>query len=137
MIIAYRLVLLCTLLVFVTACTVRRVEVNSPVYDFELSFVRPGETTLHQIAKAIGAPDEIAALEHAYMAEYKWSKTRSSSLDMAFALRFLTPFAPSLTFSGTGVDIHRLIIVYDQQFVVRSYAFTRPEQSSVLEFWPF
>jgi hypothetical protein len=118
-------------------CSVQRVNFNKVIAAEDLTFIRPGETTLHYVVKQLGAPEEITAAADQLVAEFKWSTTRSSSLNLGHLLRIVSPVAPPMTLSGTGINIQRLLIVCDEQLVVQSYALGLTEEHATIEFWPF
>jgi hypothetical protein len=118
-------------------CGVRRVDFNTPITPEDLSFIRAGETTLHHVVHQLGAPEEITALSDLFLAEFKWSTTRSSSLNLGYLFRAVSPVAPTMTLSGTGINIQRLLIICDDRLIVRSYAFGLTDEHAFFEFWPF
>jgi len=118
-------------------CAVRRVDFNTPITPEDLSFIRNGETTLHHVVDHIGAPEDITTISDQLVAEFKWSTTRSSSLNLGYLFRIVSPVAPTMTLSGTGTNIQRLLIICDDQLIVRSYAFGLTDEHALVEFWPF
>lgn len=121
----------------VLGCAVRRVDFNTEIKPEDLAFIRTGETTLHHVVDRIGAPEEITALSDQFLAEFKWSTTRSSSLNLGYLFRIVSPVAPTMTLSGTGINIQRLLIICDDRLIVRSYAFGLTDEHALFEFWPF
>jgi hypothetical protein len=132
-----RLLMVVMLCMGVWGCAVRRVDFNTAIMPEDLAFIRTGETTLHHVVDRIGAPEEITALSDQFLAEFKWSTTRSSSLNLGYLFRIVSPVAPTMTLSGTGINIQRLIIICDDRLIVRSYAFGLTDEHAVFEFWPF
>lgn len=132
-----RLLMVGMLCMGVWGCAVRRVDFNTAIMPEDLAFIRTGETTLHHVVDRIGAPEEITALSDQFLAEFKWSTTRSSSLNLGYLFRIVSPVAPTMTLSGTGINIQRLLIICDDRLIVRSYAFGLTDEHAVFEFWPF
>ncbi len=132
-----RLLLVVILCLGVWGCAVRRVDFNTEIKPEDLAFIRTGETTLHHVVDRIGAPEEITALSDQFLAEFKWSTTRSSSLNLGYLFRIVSPVAPTMTLSGTGINIQRLLIICDDRLIVRSYAFGLTDEHALFEFWPF
>ena len=118
-------------------CSVQRFNFNEAIEQEKLSFIHPGGTTLHQVVHQLGAPEEITIVANQLIVEYKWSTTRSSSLNLGHLFRIVSPVAPPLTMSGTGINIQRLVVICDGQLIVRSYALGLTEEHAVVEFWPF
>ena len=125
---------LCTALF---GCTVRRVNFNEPITQDTLSFIRPGETTLHQVVGQLGAPEDIGSVSDQLVAEFKWSTTRSSSINFGHIFRVVSPVAPPMTLSGAGIHIQRLLVFCDRHLIVRSYALGLTDEHTMFEFWPF
>ncbi len=132
-----RLLVVFLLCVGLWGCAVRRVDYNTPITPEALSFIRAGETTLHQVVEQLGAPEDITAMSDQIVAEFKWSTTRSSSLNLGYLFRIVSPVAPTMTLSGTGINVQRLLIICDDQLLVRSYAFGLTDEHALVEFWPF
>lgn len=118
-------------------CAVRRVDFNEPITAEGLSFIRPGNTTLQQVADRFGGPEILTHTGNEILAEFQWSTTRSASLNLGYLFRFVSPVSPSMTMSGTGIHIERLLITCDDRLVVRSYAFGKDNEHAFFEFWPF
>jgi len=118
-------------------CAVRRVDFNDPIKAEGLLFIQPGKTTLHEVVDRLGGPEDLNVTPHHILAEFRWSTTRSASLNLGYLFRFVSPVSPSMTMSGTGINIERLIITCDERLVVRSYAFGKADDHAFLEFWPF
>ena len=119
------------------ACSVRRVNFNEPIAGEALGFIKPGETTLQDVVERLGAPEDITATSNQFIAEFKWSTARSSSLDLGHLFKLVSPVSPPLTLSGTGINIERFLVICDDQFIVRSYAFGKADEHAFFEFWPF
>ena len=132
-----RLLVVFLLCVGLWGCAVRRVDYNTPITPEALSFIRAGETTFHQVVEQLGAPEDITAMSDQIVAEFKWSTTRSSSLNLGYLFRIVSPVAPTMTLSGTGINVQRLLIICDDQLLVRSYAFGLTDEHALVEFWPF
>lgn len=118
-------------------CAVRRVDFNTPIHAEALGFIQPGKTTLQQVVDRLGGPEDLNTASNEILAEFRWSTTRSASLNLGYLFRFFSPVSPSMTMSGTGIHIERLLITCDDQLVVRSYAFGKAGEHAFFEFWPF
>ena len=128
------LLIMCGLL---DSCSLRRVNFNEPITQENLSFIQPGLTTLHQVVERLGPPEDIAIGSTELIAEFKWSTTRSASLDLGYLFKLVSPVSPPVTLSGTGINIEHLLVICDGQFVVRSYALGPTDKHALIEFWPF
>ena len=134
---AYWSIILLMLCMTLSSCTVERVNFNEPITQERVSFIQLGETTLHHVVSQIGAPEEITAIGDQLVADFKWSTTRSSSLNLGHLFKIISPVSPPIRLSGTGINIQRLLVICDQQLVIRSYAFGLTDEHALIEFWPF
>ena len=121
-----------------TGCTVRRVAFNDVVTPEQVNFIRIGQTTILDLADHIGAPDEVTESEFGVVALYNWSDTKSAALDFGALLRLFLPYAPTMTLSKTGITPEQFQVVFDPQWTVRAYGFSRrTTDEPVVWFWPF
>ena len=121
-----------------TGCTVRRVAFNDVVTPEQVNFIRIGQTTILDLADHIGAPDEVAESEFGVVALYNWSDTKSAALDFGALPRLFLPYAPTMTLSKTGITPEQFQVVFDPQWTVRAYGFSRrTTDEPVVWFWPF
>ena len=128
---------LCFLLLC-AGCSVRRVVFNEVVTSEQVHFIRIGQTTIRELADHIGAPDEITESEFGAVALYYWSDTKSSALDFGVLARLVLPYAPTLSLNKTGITPEQLQVVFDPQWTVRAYGFSRRSTDKpVVWFWPF
>ncbi len=128
---------LCILLLC-AGCTVRRVVLNDVVTTEQINFIRVGETTLVELADHIGAPDEVTESDFGFVALYYWSDTKSAGVDFGAIPRLFLPYAPTMTLNKTGVTPEQFQVVFDPQWTVRAYGFSRrTTDETVVWFWPF
>jgi hypothetical protein len=119
-------------------CTVRRVVLNEIVTTEQVNFIRVGETTLVELADHIGAPDEVTESDFGFVALYYWSDTKSAALDFGTIPRLFLPYSPTMALSKTGVTPEQFQVVFDPQWTVRAYGFSRrATDEPVIWFWPF
>ena len=128
---------LCILLLC-AGCSVRRVTLNHVLTPEQVSFVRIGQTTIFELADQIGAPDEITESDFGALALYYWSDTKSAALDFGAIGRLVLPYSPTMTLNKTGVTPEQLQVMFDPQWIVRAYGFSRKSvDEPVVWFWPF
>ncbi|MDZ4732310.1 MAG: hypothetical protein SGJ16_01805 [Nitrospirota bacterium] len=121
-----------------TGCTVRRVVFNDVVTTEQVNFIRVGQTTILELADHIGAPDEVIESEFGVVALYNWSDTKSAALDFGALARLVLPYAPTMTLNKTGITPEQFQVVFDPQWTVRAYGFSRrTTDEPVVWFWPF
>lgn len=126
------------LLVLCDGCSVRRIVFNDIITSEQVDFIRVGETTIRAMVDHIGAPDEIAESESGTVALYNWSDTKSAAMDFGAVPRLFSPYAPTMTLSKTGFTPEQFQVVFDPQWTVRAYGFSRRSTDEpALWFWPF
>ena len=119
-------------------CTVRRAKLNEVITSEQVNFVRVGQTTIRELADHIGAPDEVTESEFGFVALYYWSDTKSASVDFGAIGRLFLPYSPRMALSKTGVTPEQFQVVFDPQWTVRAYGFSRrATDEPVVWFWPF
>jgi hypothetical protein len=128
----------CCIVLLCAGCTVRRVVYNEVVTLEQVNFIRVGETTIRELADHIGAPDEVSESEFGVVALYYWSDTKSSGLDFGALARLFLPYAPTMTLNKTGITPEQFQVVFDPQWTVRAFGFSRrTTEDPVIWFWPF
>lgn len=128
---------LCILLLC-AGCSVRRATLNEVVTPEQVNFIRIGQTTIFELADKIGAPDEIADSDFGSLALYYWSDTKSAGLDFGAIGRLFLPYSPTMRLNKTGVTPEQLQVMFDPQWTVRAYGFSRKSTDEpVVWFWPF
>jgi outer membrane protein assembly factor BamE (lipoprotein component of BamABCDE complex) len=119
-------------------CTVRRATFNEVITPKQVNFVRVGETTIGELADHIGAPDEVTESDFGFVALYYWSDTKSAGVDFGTIGRLFLPYSPTMTLRKTGVTLEQLQVVFDPQWTVRAYGFSRKSTDEpIIWFWPF
>ncbi len=122
-------------------CTVRRAKLNDVITSEQVNFVRVGQTTIRELADHIGAPDEVTESDFGFVALYYWSDTKSASVDFGAITRLFLPYSPispRMALSKTGVKPEQFQVVFDPQWTVRAYGFSRrAKDEPVIWFWPF
>ena len=111
---------------------------NDVVTTELVNFIRVGETTLVELADHIAAPDEVTESDFGFVALYYWSDTKSAGVDFGAIPRLFLPYAPTMTLNKTGVTPEQFQVVFDPQWTVRAYGFSRrTTDEPVVWFWPF
>ncbi|MEO8340591.1 MAG: hypothetical protein ABI604_12890 [Nitrospirota bacterium] len=128
---------LCILLLY-AGCSVRRATLNDVLTSEQVSFIRVGQTTIRELADHIGAPDEVTESDFGGVALYYWSDTKSASLDFGAIGRLFLPYSPTMRLNKMGITPEQLQVVFDPQWTVRAYGFSRKSTDEpVIWFWPF
>jgi len=129
--------ILCMLLLS-AACSVRRVTYNETIANDQVQFIRIGQTSLSDLVSAIGAPDDVSEADAGFVALYNWSDTKSAAMDFGVIARLFLPYAPTMTLNKAGIALEQLQVVFDADWMVRAYGFSRRGQEDpVIWFWPF
>ena len=81
----------------------QRLTLNQPIVEEQVDFIKKGETPLSDVAKELGAPDEILNLKNRLVARYHFIDTRYLRVDFGWGLRFVIPYySPDLVLGGGG-----------------------------------
>jgi outer membrane protein assembly factor BamE (lipoprotein component of BamABCDE complex) len=119
-------------------CSVRRVTFNDILTPERVNFIRIGQTTIFELADEIGSPDEITESDFGAIALYYWSDTKSAALDFGAIGRLVLPYSPTMTLRKTGITPEQLQVMFDSQWTVRAYGFSRKSTDEpIIWFWPF
>ena len=111
---------------------------NEVLTPEQVNFIHIGQTTIRELADHIGAPDEVTESEFGVVALYYWSDTKSAALDFGAIGRLFLPYAPTMTLNRTGITPEQFQVVFDPQWAVRAYGFSRrTTDKPVVWFWPF
>jgi len=128
---------LCILLLC-AGCSVRRVMFNDVLTPEQVNFIRVGQTTIHELVDHIGAPDEVTESDFGVVARYQWSDTKSAALDFGALARLFLPYTPAMTLNKTRITPEEFQVVFDPQWTVHAYGFSRKTTDApVVWFWPF
>jgi hypothetical protein len=130
-------VLLGLCLLLFTGCSIRRVVYNDIITADQITFIRPGQTVMTEVVQQLGAPDEMNEAESGVIALYNWSDAKSAAVDFGALFRFFLPYSPSMTLNKTGIAPEQLMVVFDPQWTVRAYGFSRWPKEELIWFWPF
>ena len=126
------------LIILCTGCSVRRVVYNTIITTEDVHFIHPGQTTMLTVVGKLGAPDEMTESESGVVALYNWSDTKSAAMDFGALPRLFLPYTPSMTLNKTGIAPEQFLVVFDPEWTVRAYGFSRwPKEHPVIWFWPF
>jgi len=103
------------ILALCAGCSVRRVVFNDVVTMEQVNFIRVGQTTILELAD-----------------------TKSAALDFGALARLVLLYSPTLTLNKTGITPEQFQVVFDPQWTVRAYGFSRrTTDKPVVWFWPF
>ena len=126
------------ILLLCAGCSVRRATLNDVLTPEQVSFIRVGQTTIRELADHIGAPDEVTESDFGVVALYYWSDTKSAGLDFGAIGRLFLPYSPTIRLNKIGVTPEQLQVVFDPQWTVRAYGFSRKSTDEpIIWFWPF
>jgi hypothetical protein len=100
----------------------QRLTLNQPIVEEQVDFIKKGETPLSEVAKELGAPDEILNLKNRLVARYHFIDTR---------------YSPDLVLGGGGAATNVFEVACDSQFVVQEISFAFHQNSSRFKLWPY
>ena len=116
----------------------QRLTLNQPIMQEQVNFIKKGETQLSDVAKELGAPDEILNLKNRLVARYHFTDTRYFRVDFGWGLRFVIPYySPDLVLGGGGAATDVFEVACDPQFIVQETSFAFHQDSSRFKLWPY
>lgn len=116
----------------------QRLTLNQPIVEEQVDFIKKGETPLSEVARELGAPDEILNLKNRLVARYHFIDTRYLRVDFGWGLRFVIPYySPDLVLGGGGAATNVFEVACDSQFVVQEISFAFHQNSSRFKLWPY
>ena len=116
----------------------QRLTLNQPIMQEQVSFIKKGETQLSDVAKELGAPDEILNLKNRLVARYHFTDARYFRVDFGWGLRFVIPYySPDLVLGGGGAATDVFEVACDPQLIVQETSFAFHQNSSRFKLWPY
>ena len=116
----------------------QRLTLNQPIMQEQVNFIKKGETQLSDVAKELGAPDEILNLKNRLVARYHFTDTRYFRVDFGWGLRFVIPYySPDLVLGGGGAATDVFEVACDPQLIVQETSFAFHQNSSRFKLWPY
>lgn len=116
----------------------QRLTLNQPIMQERVAFIKKGETQLSDVAKELGAPDEILNLKNRLVARYHFTDTRYFRVDFGWGLRFVIPYySPDLVLGGGGAATDVFEVACDPQLIVQETSFAFHQNSSRFKLWPY
>jgi hypothetical protein len=134
---------LCLIILCACGClrgpiTWQRLTLNQPITQEQVRFIKNGETRLDDVAKELGAPDEILNLKNRLVARYHFLDSKYFRVDFGWGLRFVIPYyAPDLVLGGGGAATDVFEVACDPQLVVQEFSFAFHQNSSRFRLWPY
>ncbi len=117
--------------------TVARLSINDPIRQEDIAFIVPGQTTLADVVKHLGAPDELVGLDGGAAVLYHFRDAKYSRVNFGWPARFWLTVSPDLILSAGGLGTDVFEVVFDSRWVVREHAFAKHTSNSSFNPWPF
>ena len=117
----------------------QRITINETIKPEDVTFIRPGQTTLSEVLAKLGAPDEISDTRGGAVARYRFRDVRYFRVNFGYAVKFLTPpgVPDDMVLAGGGTGTQEFHVVFDANWVVQYHAFALHLGASRYRFWPF
>jgi hypothetical protein len=93
-----------------TGCDFQRVVVNDPISPETLQRLNPGEDSLSDIVRTLGAPDEIDASTTGMVFRYRYGDSKTMGVNFGWLFRIFLPVAPSMNL-GRGERVTQVLHV--------------------------
>ena len=120
-----------------SGCEIRRVAFNAPIRPADVAFIEPGTTTLSDVVRRLGAPDEMMGTETRGVARYRFQVTKAFRVNFGWVFRFFSPVSPTMALGRVDVGTDVLQVVFDSNWVIKEQAFAYGSSASRFSPWPF
>lgn len=120
-----------------TSCQWRRLTVNDPIRPEDVTFIRPGQTSLTEVVAKLGAPDEIKGSGAFMVVRYRFRDGKYFKIDLGRLLSFWSPVTPEMSMARGQIETDVFQVVTDSHGVVREHAFAFQSPATRFNPWPF
>ncbi|MEC4669191.1 MAG: hypothetical protein VST64_09630 [Nitrospirota bacterium] len=120
-----------------SGCEARRVAFNDPIRPADVAFIEPGTTTLFDVVRRLGAPDEMMGTETRGVARYRFRVTKVFRVNFGLLFRFFSPVTPTMALGRGDVGTDVFQVVFDPNWVIQEQAFAYGASASRFSPWPF
>lgn len=125
------------LLLSLSGCDFRRVVVNDPLVADSLETLVPGKSTIQDVAKKLGAPDEIEEGTGGMVFRYRYGDSKTMRVNFGWILRLFLPVAPSMNL-GRGEGVTYILHVAMRPDLTFDHSVIQPPLDPPhFWFWPF
>lgn len=125
------------LLFSLSGCDFRRVVVNDPLVVDSLDELVPGKSTIQDVAKKLGAPDEIEEGAGGMVFRYRYGDSKTMRVNFGWILRVFFPVAPSMNL-GRGEGVTYILLVALRPDSTFDHSVIQPPSGTPhFWFWPF
>lgn len=125
------------LLFSLSGCDFRRVVVNDPLVVDSLDELVPGKSTIQDVTKKLGAPDEIEEGAGGMVFRYRYGDSKTMRVNFGWILRVFFPVAPSMNL-GRGEGVTYLLHVALRPDLTFDHSVIQlPPDTPHFWFWPF
>ncbi|MCA9420402.1 MAG: hypothetical protein KC592_05255 [Nitrospira sp.] len=130
-------VLCLLLLLSLSGCDFRRVVVNDPLVIDSLDGLVPGKSTIQDVAKKLGAPDEIEEGAGGMVFRYRFGDSKTMRVNFGWIFRVFFPIAPSMNL-GRGEGVTYVLHVALRPDLTFDHSVIQPQPDIPhFGFWPF
>lgn len=120
-----------------SGCDFRRVIVNHPIDPQALETLNSGKSSMQDVVRALGAPDDITASPDGMVWRYRYGDAKTMRINFGWVLRVFFPVAPSMNL-GRGDDApHVLHVAMNHDDIFDQYFLQQPLEPPQFSFWPF
>ncbi len=118
-------------------CDFRRIVVNQPIAPETLKSLSPGESTLQDVVRVLGAPDSIGRKQEGMVFRYRYGDTKTLRVNFGWLFRFLIPVTPSMNVGRGERATQVLHVAMNQDGTLERYMVQDPPEAPSFSFWPF
>ena len=125
------------LLLTLSGCDFRRVVVNDPFVTDSLDALVPGQSTLHDVTKSLGAPDEIEEGANGMIFRYRYGDSKTMRVNFGWIFRVIIPVAPPMNMGKGEGETYVLHVAMRPDLTFDHSVIQPPPDPPHFWFWPF
>lgn len=123
--------------IVLTGCDFRRVVVNNPLVAESLERLVPGQSTVQDVARVLGAPDEIEEGAQGMVFRYRYGDSKTMRVNFGWLLRIFLPVAPSMNLGKGEGETYILHVAMRPNLTYDHSVIQPPPDPPHFGFWPF
>ena len=120
---------------------ISHVTINDSINQEEVAFIQEGKTTFKDVVEELGAPTQLIGTKGGgAIAVYEFLDLKYSRVNYGWALKFMTQTYgqdTDMILAGGGLGIDMFQVTFDDQWMAKSYTFSKHANSSRYVYWPF
>lgn len=118
-------------------CNVARITLNTNLTQEDVAFIVPGRTSLADVVRELGTPDNLDDSGTGFVATYRFLDLKYSRVNFGYVFRFWSRVDPDLVISRTAFGTDALQVFCDSGGIVTQHSFLRHLSDPRFNPYPF